>query len=211
MMDAGGFTAASQTKLFKPKEVYRMPGGGGFNLPPTTTLGKNPANGVVVYYSLKAKPTSDVILEFLDSNGKSIRKFTARAPRPQPSPQPGAAQLTTPPEQQPPATEEEGFFGGPAARVTTDVGLNRFVWDLRYADAVRFPGMILWAGETRGPKIVPGNYQVKLTVDGKTMTESFEVKPDPRLQTTAADYAKQLELALKIRDKLSEMHNAITQ
>jgi hypothetical protein len=36
--------------------------------------------------------------------------------------------------------------------------------------------MILWAGETRGPKIAPGTYQVKLTVDGKTMTQSFDVK-----------------------------------
>jgi len=118
--------------------------------------------------------------------------------------------LATPTEQpQPPAGEEETFFGGAPARVTTDVGLNRFVWDLRYADATRFPGMILWAGETRGPRIAPGTYQVKLTVDGKTMTESFEVKPDPRLTTTAADYAKQLDLGLKIRDKLTETHNAI--
>src|SRR5438876_6448737 len=211
IMDSGGHGAASQTKLFKPKESYRMPGGGGFNLPPTATIGKNPANGVVVYYSLKAKPTSDVVLEFLDSSGKSIRKFTARAPRPQPSPQPGAAQLTTPPEQQPPATEEEAFFGGVPARVTTDVGLNRFVWDTRYPDATRFPGMILWAGQTNGPRVVPGNYQVKLTVDGQTLTENFEVKSDPRLTTTAADYAKQLDLSLKIRDKLTETHNAIIQ
>jgi photosystem II stability/assembly factor-like uncharacterized protein len=207
LMDAGGFKAVSDTHLFKPKDGYRLPGGGGGPLPPTATIGRNPANGVVVYYSLKAKPTSDVVLEFADASGKSIRKFTARAPRPQVSPAPGGAQ--TPPEQ---SAEETGFFGGGAPpRVTTDVGLNRFVWDLRYAEAVRFPGMILWAGETRGPRVVPGNYQVKLTVDGKTITESFEVKPDPRLTTTAADYAKQLDLALKIRDKLSETHNAIIQ
>ncbi len=153
-----------------------------------------------------------MVLEFLDSSGKSIRKFTARAPRPQPSPAPGAAQVTTPPEQQAPSGEESVFFGGAAApRVTTDVGLNRFIWDLGYAEAVRFPGMILWAGETRGPKIVPGSYQVRLTVDGKTMTENFEVKPDPRLHTGASDYAKQLDLALKIRDKLNETHNAIIE
>ncbi len=96
-------------------------------------------------------------------------------------------------------------------RCPIDVGLNRFIWDMRYADAVRFPGMILWAGETRGPKIAPGNYQVKLTVDGKTLTQTFEVKADPRLTTTPADYAKQLELGLKIRDKLTETHNAIIQ
>src|ERR1044072_4028024 len=82
---------------------------------------------------------------------------------------------------------------------------------MRYAEAVRFPGMILWAGETRAPRVFPGNYQVKLTVDGQTMTESFEVKSDPRLTTTPADYARQLELSLKIRGKLTETHNAIIQ
>ncbi len=111
----------------------------------------------------------------------------------------------------PPAEESEGFGGGRPALVTTDVGLNRFVWDMRYSEAVRFPGMILWAGETRGPKIPPGTYQVKLTADGKTLTQNLEVKADPRLTTTPADYAKQLEVGLKIRDKLSETNNAILQ
>ena len=71
--------------------------------------------------------------------------------------------------------------------------------------------MILWSGEMRGPRVVPGRYQVRLTVDGNTMTESFEVKPDPRLTTSAADFAKQLELGLKIRDKVSEAHRGIIQ
>jgi hypothetical protein len=207
-MDAGGLNAASETRLFAPKDSYRMPGGGGFQISPTATVGKNPPGGVVVYYSLKTKPTTDVQLEFLDSSGKSIRKFTARAPKPA-----GATAGQRPAEQtgQPAAEEGEGFAGGGAARVTTDVGLNRFIWDTRYADAVRFPGMILWAGETRGPKIPPGTYQVKLTADGKTLTQNFEVKPDPRLPTSPADYAKQLEFGLKIRDKLTETNNAILQ
>jgi photosystem II stability/assembly factor-like uncharacterized protein len=203
-MDAGGFRIVNDSHLFKPKETYRMPGAGGFQLPPTATVGQNPANGVVVYYSLKSKPTTDVVIEFLDSNGKSIRKFTGRLPRP------GAGGAGPAGQAQASGGDDEGFFGAPA-RVATDAGLNRFVWDLRYAEAVRFPGMILWAGETRGPRVVPGNYQVKLTVDGSTMTETFEVKPDPRLTTTAAEYAKQLDLSLKIRDKLSETHNAIIQ
>ena len=201
MMDAGGFSAAGETKLYRPKESYRMPGGG-FPFGPTATLGRNPANGVVVYYSLKAKPTSDVDLEFLDSAGKSIRKFTAKAKAD------GAAAAP------PPAPAGEGFFGGGGAAappVPTGVGLNRFVWDTRYPDAVRFPGMILWAGETRGPKLPPGTYQVKLTVEGKSFTQPFEIKADPRLSTTPADYAKQFELNLKIRNKLTETHNAIIQ
>ena len=242
LMDAGGFNAVKTTKLFQPENTYRMDGGG-FQLPTTATIGANPPNGAVVYYSLKSKPTTDVVLEFLDSSGKSIQKFTAKAPKaggspppptqaspgpspdatpaaspgtaaqPSPSPAPGTAQVQNPPEepQAPSGEESESFGGGRTARVTTDPGLNRFVWDLRYADSVRFPGMILWAGNMRGPRVAPGMYQVRLTVDGKTMTEAFEVKPDPRLTTSASDYAKQLEFGLKIRDKVNETHNAIIQ
>jgi len=203
MMDAGGFGVASETQLFKPKDSYRMPGGGGFPLGPTATVGRNPASGVIVYYSLKTKPTSDVQLEFFDSTGKSIRKFTGRIQRTGTTNQQSQAA--------PPPPDEGGFGGGAAPTVSMDVGLNRFIWDTRYSDAVRFPGMILWAGETRGPKIAPGMYQVKLTVDGKTLSQNFEVKPDPRLTVTAADYAKQVELSLKIRDRLTETNNAIIQ
>lgn len=201
MMDSGGFSSAGETRLFKPKESYRMPGGGGAPLGPTATIGRNPANGVVVYYSLKAKPTSEVEIEFLDPAGKSIRKFTGRVRR-----------ADGPPTAAPTPTPSEGGFGAPPQpSVPMEVGLNRFVWDTRHADAVRFPGMILWAGEVRGPKMAPGTYQVKLTVDGKSLTQNFEIKADPRVNTTPADYAKQLELGLRIRDKLTETHNAIIQ
>jgi len=221
---AGGMAAVKETRLFQPENPYRMDGGTP-PLPATATIGRNPANGAVVYYSLKTKPTTDVVLEFLDSSGKSIQKFTgkmakmitaapaaAAAPSPGASPAPSAA-LATPPDESEAAAggESEGGGAGRQPKVTTDVGLNRFVWDLRYAESVRFPGMILWAGEMRGPRVVPGMYEVKLTVDGKTFSEKFEVKPDPRLSTSAAEYAKQLELGLKIRDKVTETHNSIIQ
>jgi photosystem II stability/assembly factor-like uncharacterized protein len=202
LMDAGGLTSVNDTQLYKPKESYRMPGGG-FPLGPTATAGKNPAAGVVVYYSLKAKPSESVDLEFLDSSGKSIRKFTGRVGK--------AATAGRPAQAPPPPPDEGGFGGGGTPPVPMEIGLNRFIWDTRYSEATRFPGMILWAGETRGPKIAPGNYRVKLTVDGKSFTQDFEVKPDPRLNTSATDYAKQLELGLKIRDKLTETNNAIVQ
>ena len=207
IMDGGGFSAVTETKLFHPEESYRIPGGGG-SVGASATIGRNPANGAVVYYYLKSKPADEVSLEFLDVGGKSIRKFTTRVPRP------AGGGATAPAATPGPAPAEETFGGGGGAgpaRVPMDVGLNRFVWDLRYQDAVRFPGMILWAGEIRGPRITPGKYQLKLTVDGNTLTESLEVRPDPRLSIAAADYTKQLEFALKIRDKLSETHDAIVQ
>ncbi|PYS77320.1 MAG: glycosyl hydrolase, partial [Acidobacteria bacterium] len=218
---------AGETTLLKPEDTYRTPGAGGVPLPPTATVGQNPPNGVAVYYYLKLKPTSDVTLEFLDPAGKSIRKFTARVPRPAPTPAggtagqpgastaPGSAQVQQPPEQpQAPSGEESSEFGGRGGappRVTTDPGLNRFVWDMRYLDAARFPGMILWAGDVRGPKAVPGTYQVKLTAGGQTYTQTFEIKKDPRLSTTSEEFQKQMALSLKIRDKLTETHNALAQ
>jgi len=69
----------------------------------------------------------------------------------------------------------------------------------------------MWSGNTSGPRAVPGNYQIKLTVDGKTMSQGFELKKDPRLDTTPADFAKQLDLLLKIRDKFNETSDAILQ
>src|SRR6185369_3906071 len=200
MMDAGGFTTAAETRLYKPRDSYRMAGGGG-PLPPSVTVGQNPPSGVVVYYSLKDKPASEVEIEFLNPAGKSIRKFTGRVRKPGDAP--------TAPQAPPPG--EGGFGAPPPASVPMEVGLNRFVWDMRNSDATRFPGMILWAGDTRGPKMPPGTYQVKLKVDGKSLTQNFEIKADPRLSTTPADYAKQLDLGLKIRDKLTETHNAIIQ
>ena len=63
----------------------------------------------------------------------------------------------------------------------------------------------------RGPMVVPGNYQVRLTVNGKSQTHKFQVMKDPRLSTTPQDFARQLELALQVRDKLSDANNGVIQ
>ena len=96
-----------------------------------------------------------------------------------------------------------------APKPSTKPGLNRFVWDLHYADATRFPGMIFWAGGVRGPQVVPGTYTVQLTVDGHTETQKFVVKKDPRTPTTPDDFNKQLELALQIRDRVTAANQAV--
>lgn len=185
--------------LFKPEDTYRAGGGGrGGGGGAFATAGQNPPGGVVVYYNLKARTNEEVTLEFLDSAGKSIKKFSSKA----------AAEAAPVPAGD---DDDGGFRRGPAARVTTEAGLNRFIWDTRYADAASFPGLIMWAGSVTGPRAVPGNYQVKLTVGGKTMTESFVLQKDPRVPATQEDFAKQFDLLWKIRNKLDETHKAILQ
>jgi len=186
--------AQAEVHLFKPEESYRMPGGG-FRIPSNASIGENPPAGATIWYWLKEKPKGEVTIEILEASGKSIKKFSSRVAEGAPAG---------------PGGEEGGFFGGgPPARVAAEKGLNRFAWDLRYADASRFPGLIMWAGSTTGPRCVPGAYQVKLTVDGKAMTESFEVKKDPRVPTTQEEFQKQFDLLTKIRDKFSETSEAI--
>jgi photosystem II stability/assembly factor-like uncharacterized protein len=97
----------------------------------------------------------------------------------------------------------------PGPKPAVELGLNRFVWNQRYPDAANFPGMILWAGSVTGPRAAPGNYQVKLTVNGQTYTENFAILKDPRSETTQEGFVKQFEFLMKVRDKLDETHKAI--
>src|SRR5260370_12359067 len=78
----------------------------------------------------------------------------------------------------------------------TGVGLNRSVWDLRYAPPAKVPGSISWGGSPTGPVAVPGHYQLKLTVEGKAYASPVEVKKDPRVEASQADLQNQLDLSL---------------
>ena len=177
--------------LFKPEDAYRQAGGGGFQIPGNATVGANPPNGVVTHYWLKTKP-KEVTLEYVDAGGKVIRKFTGKPPvegQPAPPPTPGADPV-----------------------LSTDIGLNRFVWNYRLANATGLPGLIMWGGSLAGPRVTPGNYQVRLSVDGKTVsTESFSIKADPRLRTTQEDFQKQFDFLSKTGAKLSATHAAILE
>ncbi len=94
---------------------------------------------------------------------------------------------------------------------TGNKGLNTFTWDLRYPGATVFDGMILWAAQPeRGPLALPGKYEVRITANGKTKSESFEIKLDPRLENiTKEDVKEQFDLAMKIREKVSEANDAV--
>ncbi|MDX2150189.1 MAG: glycosyl hydrolase [Bryobacteraceae bacterium] len=180
--------------LFQPEEAYRF-GGGSFRRA-AMTVGENPPAGVVVHYWLKSKP-KELSIEFLDAAGKLVRKFSTAD-----KPEEGAGQ-------QGGGDDEEGPRPGPAARLQPVEGLNRFVWNMRYPDASRFPGLIMWMGPTTGPLASPGKYTVKLTADGATGQQTFVIKKDPRLATTQEDFDKQLALLLQIRDKVTQTHDAV--
>jgi photosystem II stability/assembly factor-like uncharacterized protein len=88
-------------------------------------------------------------------------------------------------------------------------GSNEFNWNLRIPDAKSFEGMIMWGGPLRGPKVVPGDYTVKLIVDGKAEEQTFKVLADPRYESSQEDLLAQYDFLLNVRDKLTETHETI--
>ncbi len=85
------------------------------------------------------------------------------------------------------------------------------MWDLNYEGASKVPHAPLWAGSTTGPRALPGKYEARLTVLGKSYSAPLEIQPDPRLKVTQADLQKQFDLLIKIRDKATETDDAINQ
>ena len=106
---------------------------------------------------------------------------------------------------------DEGFGPRPDRALPAEAGVNRFVWDLHYESASRVPHSPLWAGTTDGPEALPGNYQVRLTVNGKSSTAPLEIKADPRLKATQQDLEKQFDLLMKIRERVTQTHDAVNQ
>jgi photosystem II stability/assembly factor-like uncharacterized protein len=151
---------------------------------------------VSIDYYLK-QPAQKITMEFLDPQGKTIRTFTgtpADAERKPPTP-----------------AEEDGPRRPPEPHPAVSAGLHRLNWDMRYPGATDFPGMIMWAGSSRGPVAAPGTYQVKVTADGETATQPFAIRREPHLlkDVSEQDLQEEFDLAMKVRDKSTQANEAV--
>ncbi len=148
--------------------------------------------GAQVFYYLAEAPDS-LTLEFLDSSGNVIQTYTSTADD----------------DTEEPMDEYARYFGG-SSRPPRQAGSNSFRWSMRYPGYTDFEGRIFWAAGNVGPTAVPGTYQVRMTADDVTQTREFEIKLDPRLErATIADLRARFELALQIRDRVSEANQAV--
>jgi photosystem II stability/assembly factor-like uncharacterized protein len=187
--------ANADLHIFKPEVAWRTRRGGGFGRG-GGNFGQNPASGVVIDFFVKNAPKGDSTLEILDSSGAVIRKISSA--QPQRRRREGVTQEFQP---------EEGF-GPPPARLTVRQGFNRTTWDLRYEAPAEVPGIANWGGRPSGVMALPGNYQARLTINGKTVMVPFELRLDPRLKSTSADLQKQFELSTKIRNAVNQADTA---
>jgi photosystem II stability/assembly factor-like uncharacterized protein len=202
LRQAAEAAAASNAYLFKPAIAIRIrfATNDPTPWPPEVPAGENPPPGASIDYFLPSA-TSEVKLEFLNVAGKVIRTYSSNDPvrNPDPATDPFAYNQIC---MQNPMAQDCGlplYWPAPPNVLKATAGMHRFQWDLHYDP---LPGA---GGGGRGgggggngavpgrtytgvnsPWVAPGTYSVRLTADGKSMTQPISVKMDPRVKITPA-------------------------
>jgi photosystem II stability/assembly factor-like uncharacterized protein len=193
-------TPREQTFLYKPGKALRvhLDLNGDTPIPPELPAGQNPPNGALIDFYLKSAPAEDVHLAIYDKSGQLVREFSTK---------PEAAVA------EPPPNIPDYWLAHPEP-LTKNAGMNRFLWDLRYTPpmALRhsYPISGLFGntpGEPQGRFVVPGTYEVRLTVDGKTYKQPLTVVLDPRVSVSQQALERQQELARRTADLITLSYN----
>ena len=179
--------------LFKPQQTWLVQRSS-FSFGGSRAGGENAPSGATVYYYLPASytPGTPVKLSFTTADGTLINSFDLPVvPKPN-----GTTNKVEKPTHLP----------------ELHPGMNRYQWDLRYKPAIYPNGyFISETGRIEAPTIVPGTYYAVLDYNGQQLKEPFEVKLDPRLNTTQEQLQARNDLLLKINDTLNAMNTAVNQ
>ncbi|HKJ45890.1 MAG TPA: hypothetical protein VJ991_08695 [Balneolales bacterium] len=189
----------SDLYLYKPEHTYLMKGGSYHSK--AMTSGENPPNGAVVFYYLKNQPsdTTTITMDFMTESGKKIISFSNKKD-----------------SRGNPVNHTAQFYKNkkqvPSDVLTSNEGMNRFVWNLRYPDAVKVNNIRSGTSyHPHGPRVVPGAYKVRVTMGGHTMIQPFIVKKDPRVDATNSDFQQRFSLLQNIHNKLNETNKTVNR
>jgi photosystem II stability/assembly factor-like uncharacterized protein len=162
--------AGADAFLFRPADVFSITPGSDYGTPQPRdeALAENPPFGAMIDYYLKTNTSGAVTIEILDPAGEVIRKYSSED-KPVPV---DTDKLNIP-----------TYWLRPREPLSTAAGMHRWIWDLRPTPppSTRAAGLESFFFGGRGPTVLPGNYTVRLTVNGKSFTQPFVVKMDPRL------------------------------
>ncbi len=191
--------------LFRPQHAYRVRWNMNTDtpLPPDEPAGENPPDGAVIDFYLKVKASGPVTLEILDSKARLVRRYSSADPIKPIDP----ANLTIP-----------TFWIRPPQILSGEPGMHRFIWDMHYTplpgSGNRYPMTAIFRNTVLSPTspwVLPGQYTVKLTVNGKSSMQSLTVKMDPRVKTPMAGLEEQFRLSKQMYDGILESLAALQQ
>jgi photosystem II stability/assembly factor-like uncharacterized protein len=158
-------------------------------LPPDEPAAQNPPDGAIIDYWLPRDAAGPVSLEILDGAGSVIRRYQSGTPVPE--------------------IKDEGqvpsYWIRPPRTLAATEGAHRFLWDLQEevspAFSQSFPISAVEGNTEKEPGgvwVMPGRYQVRLTVDGKSTSQPLTVRMDPRVKTSLAALTLQRQLSTQL-------------
>src|SRR5437868_3447021 len=184
-------SAQGDVMLYQPQNAVRLHYPEEFDK--RQPVGDNPPSGAIINYYFKAAPKDEVSLDILDASGKLVRHLSSKEKK----------EGEQPPEW-PDRVERP-------KTIPANQGMNRFAWDLRYEDPIQVPGAFYSGVGPRGPLAPPADYQVKLTVGGKSQTAPLHLAIDPRTKGAEGAVQKQFALATQINESMSRLHQAVNE
>ncbi len=172
---------SSNVYLFKPGEAIAVRQGNmnGTPLPHEEPQEINPPAGVIVYYSLKSAPSRPLKLELIDGTG-AVRACAASDTPVKP--------VDTE------AINVQAIWEQPSQPPSAAAGMHRFALSAPAGrrgggrgpappppnDACASSRVVRPGGGRGSQSLPPGEYTLRMTVDGKTYTQPATVKADPR-------------------------------
>ncbi|MBL0240794.1 MAG: glycoside hydrolase [Chloracidobacterium sp.] len=187
----GPSIASSNATLFTPQLATRVKRSLHTDtpFPPEEPAGKNPPDGAIINYYLKQPSKSPIVLEITDAAGRFIRKFSSDD-----KPLDVSNSKINPPS----------YWIRPFQPLKNEAGMQRFTWDLLYpnpsANSYDLPISAIYKDTPwvpQGPAVLPGVYNVSLTVDGRKVTQKLTVRIDPRVKTSAIGLKQQFDLSIE--------------
>jgi len=220
LRQAAAAAAANGPYLFAPATAVRVRHGMNdpTEWPPEVAHGENPLPGGIIDYWLPANASGPVTLDILHADGSVIRSYSSDDPRLDPDPALDPEAYTEICRRDPgaPNCRTALYWLAPQMVLSTGRGMHRFAWDLRYDPIGDEPRTGSANGAVPGhtypsansPWAPPGEYTVRLRVDGRELTQPLSLRLDPRVKTPAAELARVAVLSREMYDGAIAAHAA---
>ena len=176
-----------ETVLFKPQKAVRVRWNMNTDtpLPPEEPAGENPPDGAMIDYYLNSNSSGPVKLEILNAQGDIIRTFSSNDT------------LYNIPEVNIPL-----YWIRPQQILAATKGAHRFLWDMKYTPLnipAAYPMTAIIHNtppDATAPWVMPGDYKIRLTVDGQIQEQPITITMDPRVKTSTAQWQRQHDLSM---------------
>jgi photosystem II stability/assembly factor-like uncharacterized protein len=214
--------SATGAYLFKPEPALRVrfATNDPTPWPPEVLAGENPPAGAIIDYYLATAAPGAVTLDILDAAGTIVRSYSSDDPVRHPDPALDSAAYNRLCQHTSAAADcaLPLYWPTPPMVISTDAGMHRVSWDLRYAPIGADGGRPGGGGSDVGavphrtaapvdaPWVPPGTYTIRLTVGGKSYTQPLTLRLDPRVKTAAAGLVQLAALTRRMYDGASSAH-----